>query len=158
MTLLLRRLDSRGLAEAKDRLQLAGSALLTLRGFMRDCIGVAQGQQTPMTLEAALSAMAATVVKAYDALDNHPAALADQLVAIGNLVGEAMAAVVRSRGERAMQAGVAQNLTTIMAAVRDTLRLLRDGAEMDAVASSVGAINAAVTHARDTYTPHRLVK
>ena len=111
-----------------------------------------------MTLEAALSAMAATVVKAHDALDNHPAALADQLVAIGNLVGEAMAAVVRSRGERAMQAGVAQNLTTIMAAVRDSLRLLRDGAEMDAVADSLGAINAAITHARSASTPHRLVK
>src|SRR5262249_12827649 len=99
-----------------------------------------------MTLEAALSAMAATVVKAHDALDNHPAALPDHLVAIGDLVGEAMAAVVRSRGEKATQAGIAQNLTTIMAAIRDTLRLLKDGAEIDAVANSLRAIDAAVAH------------
>jgi hypothetical protein len=112
----------------------------------------------PMTLDAALSAITATVVKAHDALDHDAVALPDHLVAIGNLVGDAMAAVVRNEGERAMQAGVAEKLTAIMAAVRDTLRVLRNGGEKQEVANALGAIDVAVTRARGACTPQRAVK
>ena len=105
----------------------------------------------PMTLDAALRAISAALVEAREALDDDPESLASRLVVIGDLVGDAMAALVRSSADRAMQSEVAGNLATIMEAVRGVLRALKAD-ERGHVADALGVMSAAVSGALVVHT------
>jgi hypothetical protein len=81
----------------------------------------------PLPWERALRAIGATVAEARESVYVDPGSLPAQLVAVGELVGDAMAAVLGSGVERVSQCAVAGKLVTVMEAVSDALRALPAG-------------------------------